>query len=487
MKFRRIILIVFLVLVGASLIYALVDKRDVTTSSEKAYDAYRKGKELTYRLYNQEAMQEFEQAVKLDPNFAMAYARLAWLYQSFDREKDYQDARQKALSHLDRVKDKEKAVINLGFARSDNRQAEIERYKKEMIEKYPNSLEVLEMMSAEYFSKMDYAKAIEENLKILEIDPNYASAYNLLGYSYFYSGEYDKALEYIDKYSSIAQDQANPHDSHGEILLYLGRYDEALEQFRKADSIKAGLYFVLSHIGDTYKEKGMYRDAVGAYFKAREFSPNEKIKSNIDDNIAICYVQSSEEEKAIALLKEVLEKTSDDLKANAILGDIYSRKGNMDDALVQLGIVKGLTAQMVDKGNYSEQDKILMRSAESYLAGRISLAKGDYKDAVWRFTTLYAVSRQPDKSLFAVLCGEALLKANMPDSAISTMTAALKYNPNTAGCLKVLADAYGKLGQKDAQKGALTRYLDVMKDADDDNQAIGQALAQLEQLNRKNM
>jgi tetratricopeptide (TPR) repeat protein len=487
MKFRRIILIVFLVLVGASLIYALMDKRDVTTSSDKAYEAYRRGVELSYRLYNREALQAFEQAVKLDPNFAMAYSHMAWLYMSFDRKDEYQAARDKALSLLDRVKEKEKLLINFGFARSESRQADIARYKKELLDKYPNSIEALDMVCSDAFGTMNYDEAIAANLKIIEIDPNYASAYNLLGYSYFYKGDYDKALEYIDKYSSLAKDQANPHDSHGELLLYMGRYDEALEQFRKADSIKPDLYFVLSHIGDTYKEKGMYRDAVGAYLKAAEFSPNEKTKCNIEDNIAICYVQSAQEDKAIALLKEVLDKTPDDLKANALLGDIYSRQGNMDDALVQLGVVKGLTSQAIDKGQYSESDKAAMRSAENYLSGRISLARGDYKDAVWRFMALYSVSKQPDRNLFAVLCGEALLKANMPDSAVSLMSDALKLNPNTAGCLKVLADAYGKLGRKDAQKGALTRYLDIMKDADDNNPSVASAMAQMEQLNRKNL
>ena len=487
MKFRRIVLVIFLILVGASLIYALMDKRDVTTSSDKAYEAYRQGIELSYRLYNREALQQFEQAVKLDPNFAMAYARMAWLYQSFDRKEDYQAARQKALSLLDRVKEKEKLQINFGFARADGRKADIDKYKMELLDRYPNSLEALDMVCSDAFAKMNYDEAIQANLKIIEMDPNYAMAYNLLGYSYFYKGDYDKALEYIDKYSSIAKDQANPHDSHGELLLYMGRYDEALEQFRKADSIKPDLHFVLSHIGDTYKEKGMFRDAIGAYLKAAEFSPNEKTRCNIEDNIAICYVQSLQNEKAISLLKEVIEKTPDDLKANALLGDIYTRQGDMDDALVQLGIVKGLTSQAIDNGEYSDYDKTMMRSAENYLLAKISVARGDYKDAIWRFTSLYSISHQPDKNFFAVLCGDALLKAEMPDSAIGMMTAALKLNPNTAGCLKVLADAYGKLGRRDAQKGALARYLEVMKDADDKNPSVESALAQMEQLNKKNM
>ena len=159
------------------------------------------------------------------------------------------------------------------------RSADIERYSKELKDKYPDSFDAHEILSAQYLSQRNYDKVIEENLAILKKKPNNAQSYNLLGYSYYYKGDYDKALEYIDKYSSLAPDQANPHDSHGELLLNMGRYDEALVQFRTADSIKSGLYFVVSHLGDTYCAKGMYRDAIGAYLKARDLGPNERYKS----------------------------------------------------------------------------------------------------------------------------------------------------------------------------------------------------------------
>ena len=486
MKLRRIILIIFLVLVGASIIYALMDQRKVTTSSDKAYQAYLRGEELTYRLYTHEALDEFEKAVKLDPNFASAYTRLAWLYKSFDRDREYQDAKNRALGLLDRVKDKEKLVINLTFARLEDKAADVDRFKQELLTKFPDSFEAREALANDYFARMDYQKSIEENLKILKIDPEFASGYNILAYSYFHIGEYDKALESIDKYSSLAPDQANPYDSHGELLLYLGRYDEALEQFRKADSIKQGLYFVMSHIGDTYKEKGMYRDAIGAYLKAREISPNERIKANIDDNIAICYIESNQMDKGVEILKEVIGRNPGELKANAILGDIYSREGKMEEALLQLGIVKGITSQLLASGAPDNKERLSIPNAEHYTAGRIALAKGDYGEAISHFSTLYTMSSMPDKVLFGSFLGESLLKAGQADSAIAVLTSVLKNNPNSGLCLRFLADAYGQFGQKDAQRGALARYLTVMKDADEGNKEVGKALTQLEQLGSRN-
>ncbi|HBC45952.1 MAG TPA: hypothetical protein DCZ43_02790 [candidate division Zixibacteria bacterium] len=486
MKYRRIILIAFIVLVGASIIYALMDKRTVTTSSEKAYQAYLQGDDLANRFYQQEALHEFERAAKIDPSFAMAFARMAWLYKTFDRQKEYLEAKNRTLSLIDRVTDKEKLIINVGFARADDRSADLERYSKELMDKYPDSVEAHEILSETYLIQRNYDKVIEENLVILKKKPNYAQSYNLLGYAYFYKGEYEKALEYIDKYSSMAPDQANPHDSHGEMLLNMGRYDEALVQFRTADSIKSGLYFVVAHLGDTYCAKGMYRDAIGAYLKARDLGPNEKYKVTMDGNIAMCYMENKQFEKAASVLQEAISKVPDDLRCNGLLGGADVEQGKMDDALVQLGIVKGIAARLKMPQDTSDKNLAQMMGAEHYLVAKIAMSRGEYATAVTNFENLYEHSMVPERVFYAAFLGDALVKAGLVDSAIAIMTGALKDNPNSNFCLRALADAYGKAGRRDAQKETLARYLEVMKDADDGNPFIEQASTQLEQLTRSN-
>jgi tetratricopeptide (TPR) repeat protein len=487
MKYRKIILIVFIVLVGASIIYALMDQRKVTTSSEKAYQAYLKGEDYYYRLYRTEALQEFEKAAKLDPNFAMAFARVAWLYRDEDNQEKYQEAKTRALSLLDRVKEKERIVINLGFARAEGRTADIDRYITELLDKYPDCFEAHDFLSTKYLTERNFDKVIDENLAILKNAPNHAPSYNLLAYSYFYKGDHKKALEYIDKYTSLAPDQANPHDSHGELLLNMGNYDEALAQFRMADSIKPNLYFVVSHIGNTYEAKGMYRDAIGAYLKTRDLVPSARMRANLDANIAMCYMENGQPEKGISILQEAIAKVPDDIRCNGLLGAIYAEQGRMEDALVQLGIVKGIVAKSISPQDTSTASSASIKVAEFFLEGRIALAKGDYQGAVEGFEKLYGSSMLPDRILYSALLGQALIRAGMPDSAITILTTALKDNPNHNMCLRTLADAYGKKGQRDAQTDILTRYLAVMKDADEGNPYVSQASTDLERLNRKNL
>ncbi len=487
MKNRKIILVVFFVLVGLALGYRLMDRRKVTTSSEKAYQAYLKGEDFLYRLYLQEALTEFETAAKLDPNFAMAHFRIAILDKGFDRNKEYQDEKAKALSQIDKVSDMEKVLMNLGFAGAEGRSADVDRLTKELLDKYPDTFEAHNFLSSKYLSEWNYDKVIEENLEILKKAPNHAPSYNLLAYSYFYKGDHEKALEYIDKYTSLAQDQANPHDSHGELLLLMGRYDEALTQFRMADSIKSGLYFVLSHIGDTYAAKGMYRDAIGAYLKARDACPGIRLKTMMDGNIAMCYIFNRQPDKAMDILQEGIALVPDDLRSNGLLGGVYVDQGKMDDALVQLGVVKGIISRVTATQDTLVKGEGNVMGAEYYLSGKIAMARGEYMSAVNDYEKLYDKSMLPEKMLFASLLGQALCEVGKADSAITILTGALKDNPNYALCLLALADAYNRAGQVAARKEALGHYLTVMKDADQNNPYVDQASADLAQLNHKNM
>ena len=101
--YRRVVLIALGVLVTFSVIYALMDRKKVTTSSDEAYRAYLEAEELTNRLYTKEALHAFERAVELDPEFAMAIARMAWLYNEFGRKDEYSVAKEKVFTLLDDI------------------------------------------------------------------------------------------------------------------------------------------------------------------------------------------------------------------------------------------------------------------------------------------------------------------------------------------------------------------------------------------------
>ena len=481
--YRRVVLIAFGVLVTFSVIYALMDRKKVTTSSDEAYRAYLEAEELRNKLYTKEALHAFERAVELDPNFAMATARMAWLYREFGRKDEYLVAREKVFTLLEDIKDIEKIRIQIGFAEADGNWGEAEKYISMLMEKFPESLEAHNTLAHRLWRRNEIDSSITEFWKVLDIDPGNALAYNMLGYLYYFRGEYDKALEYINEYSTIARDQANPHDSHGEILLWLGRYDEALTQFQIADSIKPDLFFVIGHMGQAYWAKGMYRDAIGALLRARELATSESGRVDFEIRLAECYLFADRPDDAIEVLHEAIARSPKSRSPHALLGRIYALEGRVEEAFVELGTLRGMTGE--HEGNRAPDDTTTAKIPldQSRVEAQIAVAKGEYDKAIALYQEALSEIRLPYRQYYAYLLAEAYVMAQLPENAVSVLMESLKDNPNYPLSLMILAKAYKAMDQPKAQREALNRLLTVLKDADEENPNAQEALAELNRIN----
>ncbi|UCE67867.1 MAG: tetratricopeptide repeat protein [Candidatus Zixiibacteriota bacterium] len=483
--YKKVILILFVVLAICSAIYALFDRRPVTTSSDEAYRAYEKGVDYANKLYSKEALQEFERAVKLDPQFAMAHLRASSYYWEFGQNDKYEESREKALALLDKVKDIERLHILLGFAKMDRKTKEIEKYSTELLDRYPDNFDAIDYLAGKYFNEGNYEKAAEVSLRSIKINPEYAPAYNILGYIYYYLGEYEKSLEYLKRYAEIGEGQANPHDSRGEILMNLGYYDEALQEFLIADSIKPNLQFVLGHIGDVYSGKWMLRDAIGAYMKAAELASSEKMRVEQNLKIASCYYYMDRAYEAVAVLEEIALKSSDNVYLHSELGGFYTLTGDMDKALIQLGIVKGLIAREWASENYPDSLKEKTPPVQLFLEARIASERGNYQEAIDLLEQVLEQLKPHNSAHTLRTLAENCIRAEMPDSAIVVLNEVLKRNPNSALCLLRLSEAYQSKGMKKEQKETLERFLAVVRDGDQNIRYIREAFATLAQLEKE--
>ncbi len=481
--YRRIVLIAFGVLVTFSVIYALMDRKKVTTSSDEAYRAYLKGEELANKLYTKEALQEFERAVELDPNFAMGTAKIAWLYNEFGRKDEYLLAKERALTLLDDIKDIERVRIQIGFAEADGNWDEAEKYISMLMEKFPESLEAHNMLAHRLWRRNEVDSSIAEFWKVLDIDPDHALAYNMLGYLYYFKGEYDRALEYINEYSTIARDQANPHDSHGEILLWLGRYDEALREFQVADSIKPDLDFVVGHIGQVYMAKGMFRDAIGALLKARELAIGENRRIGFELTLADCYLFANRPNDAIEVLQEAIVRSPKSRSLHSLLGRIYALEGRIEEAFIKLGTLRGMTAEANREKAIDDTTMAKTPLDQRRVEAQIAVAKGEYGKAIALYNDALPEIQLPYRQYYAHLLAEAYVMAQLPDSAVSILMESLRDNPNYPLSLMTLAKAYKAMDQPKAQREALNRLLAVLKDADEEIPGIQEALAELNRIN----
>jgi tetratricopeptide (TPR) repeat protein len=274
-KSRRAVVFVavaFLLVAGGLLaLYLTSNRREVTTSSQAAYEAYRQGIENLRRYYRKDAQVDFAKALSLDPNFAMAMVRLAGL--------SNQDQAKSLIERARRLRDRlnERERLWLDLASMDEKASREDRLRilRAIREKYPDDIDATQMIAMYQMSEGRTEEAIHTMMGVLAQDPNNAEVYNQCGYYYAYRGEYDKAIDNLKKYQFMAPNQANPYDSLGEIQAYSGRYDEAIANLNKALSLKPDFFDSNAHLAVAFEGKGDSKKAIEYYLKAARDSLTE--------------------------------------------------------------------------------------------------------------------------------------------------------------------------------------------------------------------
>jgi adenylate cyclase len=172
-----------------------------STTNIEAYEFYLRGRKLYYKWTRQSvkfARQMFERAVKVDPDFAAAWAGLANAYVDLFRwsrkPRDLEEAKRASENALKLNPNSAEAHVSAGQALAIQR-------------RFPEAANAFE-------------RAIKE-------DPTVYEAYYLYGRAMVESGDLEKALELFEKAQQIRPDDYESHTLRGQALTELGREDEA--------------------------------------------------------------------------------------------------------------------------------------------------------------------------------------------------------------------------------------------------------------------
>jgi tetratricopeptide (TPR) repeat protein len=252
---------------GVSAAFFMSHRRDVTTSSQAAYEVYKDGVANENRFYFKEARLAYAKALELDPSFAMAMLGLA----RQSKEDDQRTALlRRAAKERDRLTERERLHVDMAVAFNEKRRDDALKIASEIHQKFPADVRSAQLLAGHEFAFGRTDKGIKIFEELLTIDPNNAEAYNQMGYFYGYRGDYDKAVEAFKRYQFIAADTANPFDSLGEVQAYSGRYNEALENLHRALAIKPDFVESIAHIAVAREGLGEYREAIQQYERAAE-------------------------------------------------------------------------------------------------------------------------------------------------------------------------------------------------------------------------
>ena len=178
-----------------------------STSSLEALQAFSLGKQLVGANDNAGALVQFQRAIKLDPNFAMAYGGLGICYLNLAEASLASQYSQKAYDLRDRVSERERFYIESHY--QQNTVGDLEK-SREIYEEwgraYPREEVVPTNLGVIYGLLGDYPKAFAEAQAAFKLNPSGLNYSNLIG-SFM-------ALNRLDEARALAAEaQANKLDS----------------------------------------------------------------------------------------------------------------------------------------------------------------------------------------------------------------------------------------------------------------------------------
>jgi tetratricopeptide (TPR) repeat protein len=226
----------------------------ITAKTPAAQAFYDQGLAYLHSYVWIEAARSFHQALREDPDCAMALMGLARAEQGVNRSKESQAAIARAKSLEPRVTEGERRHIELRAQQIEAQLAPPEK-EKEKHEAYKRAIEkaiAADPSDAELWILRGNAEepgpwgrgqvggvgAIAFYEAALARYPGHLGAHHYLVHAYENVGRHADAAEHAKVYAAAAPNVAHAQHMYGHVLPRLGRWKEALEQFEKGDAIE---------------------------------------------------------------------------------------------------------------------------------------------------------------------------------------------------------------------------------------------------------
>ena len=235
---------------------------ELTTGSMKAYDLFLRGRSEYEKYYHVEAARSLEQAIAIDPEFAIAYLFLARSAVNLMNTDLAHDAMEKAFRYSAKASEKERLMIAAGYAEIVERDPDKRiRILQEFVRKYPEEKYALLDLGRLYQGRQEYPEGVAVLERAVALDPEFGFAVNQLAYAHAMTGRYDEALRLFARYAQLSPGDANPLDSIGETYLRMGRMTSAEEKFREALALKPDFFFECASLLYTASLREDYAEA----------------------------------------------------------------------------------------------------------------------------------------------------------------------------------------------------------------------------------
>lgn len=431
---------------------------DAMTDNLEAYRYYSLGVEKAQALQGKEAIEMLEKAVSLDPQFAMAYARIGYAYSitsgQVEKGKPYLE---KAFKLSERLTEKDRLNINAWYAIANLDYPAAIRAFREIINKYPLETESYWRLGKLLAGEEQAEEAIEVLKRGLTIDSENKNIYNTLGIILSSLGRHSEAILAHRRYVALAPAEPNAYDSLGLSFQWAGDYQSAIDNYNRALELNPSFEIALIHLANVRVWLGQYSEAINLYRRYIEIAPSDNERARGWDSIAQVYLKKRDFVSAAEAANKVLRFRKDSVWQAFVAA---SERGDaaLADRLEKLVFVK---TSNNDRGARAK------KRFELYSRGYIALRKGQTEEAIANFKE--AVKRPPPTwniQAFEDCLANAYSELGRFDEAIAEYERILQLNPNYPLARFNLAEAYRQKGMSEEAENSYKIFLQIWNQAD---------------------
>ena len=453
-----------------------------TSTSLDALHFYNEGVELARQGNNQEALKRFQESVKSDPEFALAYSRLGQTYANLGYDNEAEQASRRSVDLSQELPAREKYLISANHARiaNDNAKA-IEAYEN-LAKVSPDDPDLLFDLASLYSTSGAFDKARELYKRLLEHDPKNVELLLAIGRLEIRSDNVQASLEYLNRALTLSVQLENQQERAAilhamgvgykilnkpeeaardledsltikrrlgqkstvavslnelaQVQSTLGKPEAALASFREALQLrrdigdKKGVGDTLIDLGGYYQDSGRYDEALKLYKESLQIQRdvgNENYQSLCLNNIGNVYLSKGDYDNASTFFEQALQLR----QKFKLPGDIADTLHNLAETFAKTGqFDKALDQYLQALQLYRSTDDKYGAAKESYSIGAVFEYQGRYgaavsskQDALRTFRELHDRSFWMAEILGGY--GHALAQAGRGDEAVQSFNEAL--------------------------------------------------------------
>jgi TolB-like protein len=281
------------------------------TDNSDAFVAYSKGRYFWNKRTEADlwmAIDYFEQARRVDPNYALAHTGLAQAYLLlpeygiYPPKQAYPKVRENALRALE----------------IDDMLAEAH----------------VSMAQVKWRYDFDLDGALREYKRAIELDPNYATAHHWYAYDLMCLGRQEESIREIRKALELDPLSLVINKNVGQVLYRARRYGEATVALNRTLEMDPSFSYTHFHLGSIYLQNQRYEDALSEFQTERDLARGWR--TPVEAWIGITYAEMGERVKAQEILNELLRRSKEMYIPSMLVAILYFSLGDNDQGFRML-------------------------------------------------------------------------------------------------------------------------------------------------------